>query len=667
MDEASNLGAVSIAAPAGGEMTPEAELSMLRYRVADLERQIEELAQSEARYRTMIRLSSEGIWRVEHDHPIPAHLPIDEQVDLALRWAYLAECNDAMARMYGSDRADSFVGVRLSDVFDPKAESTWAFLRAFFHNGYVIDGIESEEIGVDGNPRWFRKSFFGVVEDGFLVRIWGSQRDITDSRLAARQLRFQTDFLRNVIESIPAMIYVKAVDGRYLLANETTARIYGTDRLMLESDLATTADGPGEPAEIADAAQAALRTGQDMGPAKRRVAGADGRTYWLDGLHRPIAGPAGEPSVLFVGNDVTRNEATEQEMVKIRRAIDYARDAITITDLDGYVAYANPAFEKLTGYSREVFETLGPEAIYVDPSQSQAVRQAIEDVGTFEGEVLLRHRDGRQLFIHQRVDLVDGPDGAPSAMLAVRTDVGERKRLEEQLRQADKMAALGELTAGVAHELNNPVAAISAHAQLLARSPDEGVRKRADGILRMVERASRIGKSLLTFSRSSVPDLRHHRLNDIVRESLLLCEARIRHAGIEAKVDLASGPLIVFVDESQIEQIVVNLLNNAAYSMRETPGAVLSVRTWEEGGMGHVSVADSGEGIPEDIQARVFEPFFTTKPAGEGTGLGLSICHGLAVANRGVLQFRSEKDQGAVFTLTLPLTQGESLTAGEGI
>lgn len=631
----------------------------MRARVRELEAQVESLQNSESRYISLLQQGKEGIWRIGEIPPISMRLPIEQQVDILLATGVMTECNDAMAEMYGATSVSQILGKSVQDLLDPHSPRTRPFLRAFISNGYSLNDVESEERDLAGNQKWFLNSLVGVIENECLVGAWGSQRDITDSHRAARQYRFQQSFLRNVIDSLPSPVFVKDDTGKYILANQALGQLYGTDVATLEGhfdeDFREAEESKGY--RILD--REVLESGKDLGPYLLRMEAADGEFYLYETTKRRIPGyEPGEWYVLGVCNDVTEREKTEQERRKIRQAIDFASDAITITDLEGSVTYVNPAFERLTGYSFDELRLVGGlKDLYADESEFFAVSQAIDTGGTFEGEVTLRHHDGTPIVVHQRIDLIRSPDGEPISILGLRTDVGEKKRMEGQLRQTEKMAALGELVAGVAHELNNPLATISAHAQLLQRSADPGVSKRAEGILRMVDRASRIGKSLLTFARNTRPDPRRQSLNEIVRESLDLCRSKLRQEGVHVEVDLNEGDPRVFVDDSQIEQIVVNLINNASYAMKDVAERFLEVRTSQDVESVILTIADRGMGIPTKIQGRVFEPFFTTKPMGEGTGLGLSICHGLAEANQGTLHFHARQGGGTVFTLSLPLSK----------
>jgi PAS domain S-box-containing protein len=632
-------------------------LEALQARISELELRVHTLTETEKRYRMLIERSTEGIWRCECRVPIPRDLPVEEQVAMALQTVHIAECNDAMARMYGYVRARDLLGLSLGDLLDPQKPKSRAFLQAFLENRLELHDVESEELGADGKPRWFLNSFVGIVEHGCMVRAWGSQRDVTAHKLAEREIDFQKQFLRNVIESIPSVVFVKDEEGRYVLGNAATARLYGTDVHTLEGKFDIDFRAASESEEFLTVDRKVLETNEDVGPYEMRLEGADGKEYWFEATKHPI--PSAQPGqrlVLGVCTDITERKASEIELLKIRHALDSAGDAITITDLQGTTSYANPAFRRLLGYGAEDLNAAGGStALYLDEETRELVTRTVNEQLFFEGEMSLRHRDGTSRLVSQRIDVIVSSDGTRVGILGVRTDIGERKRLESQLRQTEKLAALGELVAGVAHEINNPLAAISVNAQILKRFEDAGVQKRSEAILRMVDRATKIGKSLLAFARETQHRQRCQPLNEVLRTAIELCEPSVRQAGVSFVIELCEPDPLVYVDESQVEQIVLNLVSNALHAMRESADRELTIRTYLERDWAVVSIGDRGPGIPPSHQERVFEPFFTTKPVGEGTGLGLSICHGLAEAHRGSLTFETRAGEGTTFHLRLPL------------
>jgi len=260
------------------------------------------------------------------------------------------------------------------------------------------------------------------------------------------------------------------------------------------------------------------------------------------------------------------------------------------------------------------------------------------------------------------VNPLTGVEGERLGIIGVATDVTERSWLQKRVVQQEKLAALGQLITGIAHETNNPLAAISGMAQLLEAHPDEAVRADAAAIRRMADRASRVVRSMLTFARGSEDEARQpYTLRAVVEEVLEISEYRLRKAEIQLDLRFASDDVepIVWVNPSQIGQVVLKLLGNAEFTLRTVPTGSrrVMIETGREGKRAFLRVSDNGPGMPAHLQTRIFDPFFTTKEPGEGTGLGLSICHGIATAHQGTLEVASEPGRGAAFTLRLPVAK----------
>ena len=229
----------------------------------------------------------------------------------------------------------------------------------------------------------------------------------------------------------------------------------------------------------------------------------------------------------------------------------------------------------------------------------------------------------------------------------------------EQLLQSEKVATMGSLLAGVAHELNNPLAVLSGQAQLLhGQGQDPDVVRRAAKISEAADRCVRIVRNFLALARQRPPERSHTSLKQVALGALELLAYELRTENIEVVVDLADDLPVLWADPHQLHQVVVNLVTNAHHAMRRQPGARrVTVRAWldRERGRVRLEVSDTGPGIPAEIQARIFEAFFTTKPPGEGTGLGLSLCRSIIDEHGGSLTVRSEVGAGTAFFVDLPL------------
>jgi hypothetical protein len=236
-------------------------------------------------------------------------------------------------------------------------------------------------------------------------------------------------------------------------------------------------------------------------------------------------------------------------------------------------------------------------------------------------------------------------------------DITEREELERKLVQADKLSSIGLLAAGVAHEVNTPLAVISTYAQMLAKqvAGDEQKSKLLDKIARQTFRASEIVNSLLNFSRTSSTAFEDIDLNRVLRETLTLLEHQFQKSSINVESDLETDLPLIRGNAGKLQQVFLNLFINARDAMES--GGTLRVTTKPDAVGVQVEVSDSGPGIPRENLARIFDPFFTTKGARKGTGLGLSVSYGIVEEHGGVIEVESKAGEGTVFRLEFPAVQ----------
>jgi signal transduction histidine kinase/CheY-like chemotaxis protein len=238
-------------------------------------------------------------------------------------------------------------------------------------------------------------------------------------------------------------------------------------------------------------------------------------------------------------------------------------------------------------------------------------------------------------------------------------EIADRKRTEETLRQTEKLAAMGAVLAGVAHELSNPLSVVTGQTLLLRGAVGSGpLAGRAEKIVRAAERCARIVRNFLALTRQHPPERREVRLNQVLQEAVDWLEYSLRVDSVEVGLDLAPDLPVLWADPYQLQQVVVNLITNAHQAMRERRGPRwLTLTTRQDLGAARVllEVADTGPGIPAELHTRIFEPFFTTKAPGHGTGLGLPLCRRIIEAHGGTIQMESRPGLGAVFRIELPL------------
>jgi len=262
-------------------------------------------------------------------------------------------------------------------------------------------------------------------------------------------------------------------------------------------------------------------------------------------------------------------------------------------------------------------------------------------------------------FLKEERSLIDAVAGQVALIVERREAEEDRARLQDQLRHADRLATIGQLAAGVAHELNEPLSNVLGFAQLAKKCPELPGQARED--IEQIEPACLhardiIGK-LLVFARQTQPQRSPVDLNQVIQDGLTFFAARFTKDGTEVALDLAPGPVTVIADPAQLNQVLVNLVVNALQAM--PGGGQLTVRTRAGEGQVSLVVKDTGEGMSEDVLDKVFVPFFTTKDVGEGTGLGLPVVHGIVTSHGASIKVESNLGQGTRFEILLPLTGGE--------
>jgi C4-dicarboxylate-specific signal transduction histidine kinase len=304
-----------------------------------------------------------------------------------------------------------------------------------------------------------------------------------------------------------------------------------------------------------------------------------------------------------------------------------------------------------------------------DTLSAEDIQSAVRDGGTWRGTVMRTRADGSTFPVSATVVALRDARGTLTHFVSVERDISEERRLREQLIHSERLSAVGQLVAGVAHELNNPLQGVMGNLELMISSEDR-LETRADleEIRVAGERAAKIVRNLLTFARRSARDRSVEDLNEIVRATLAWRATDLRAGEIALDQQYAAELPLIIVNREQIQQVILNLILNAEHAMRSIgTHAVLHVRTGVADESVFVEIADEGPGIPRDASARIFEPFFTTKLVGEGTGLGLSVSLGIAEAHGGSLALMAGQG-GARFALTLPVAAMPSASvAGETV
>ncbi|HWO87893.1 MAG TPA: ATP-binding protein [Gemmatimonadales bacterium] len=327
--------------------------------------------------------------------------------------------------------------------------------------------------------------------------------------------------------------------------------------------------------------------------------------------------------------------------------VDAIRPAICVLDPRGVVRRANRSFATLVGAPVTTLNGR-PWLMLLPPAWAEPVERALASPGVAGAEIKTDRRT--YSVICHRV-----ADGHASVLLI--EDITDTKRLQEQLIQSEKLSAIGQLIAGVAHELNNPLASVLGFADFLTETSQlpPNLSEPVRVIQHEAQRAAGIVRNLLTFARRQDQERRRIEIGPILQRTLALLNNQLIGLKVEPHLVIEPDLPEIVGSPNQLQQVILNIVNNAAQAIASTgrPGTVVvRARPWLDGLA--VDISDNGPGIPEELHSRVFEPFFSTKPEGEGTGLGLSICQGIIKEHNGRITLKSAPGRGATFTIELP-------------
>jgi PAS domain S-box-containing protein len=354
----------------------------------------------------------------------------------------------------------------------------------------------------------------------------------------------------------------------------------------------------------------------------------------------------------------------EQKAAQIERLKDFSENivesmnvGVLAVDFSGAVESWNTQLEGLVGVPRQ--EAVGRKLEDVLPSDLMAeiaARSTDERVSSLY-KFPMRSRDGRNLVVNVSIAPLVGKSGNRIGRLILFDDVTQRMRLEEQVFQNEKLTSLGLLAAGVAHEVNTPLAVISNYIQMLAKQLPVGDPRQQliEKVVKQTFRASEIVNNLLNFSRTGAAEFTEVNLNAVVEEVLTLLAHPFRTAQVQVTKNLQQELPAVLGSNNKLQQVFLNLFLNARDAMPS--GGIVEIRTAAHNGSVEVEIIDSGAGIPRENLNRIFDPFFTTKSSGRGTGLGLSVSYGIVKEHAGKVDVRSTPGKGTSFRLEFPVAR----------
>lgn len=459
----------------------------------------------------------------------------------------------------------------------------------------------------------------------------------------------------------PMAIAVITAPGTISWANPAYFATTGRAAGLLGTDFHEIPESDGTwSAPIREAVDAALLYGtpSTFPGVRARYRDRRGGVY-LDVDVRPLPDPPSGPRrVLLVIRDVTDRVTEHEQSVMFRQAFRSSTNAMQLTDAEGIMVDVNPAYERIYGYSREECIGRKPNLVRSRHTPNAVYERMWHDLldpalGYWTGELLNRDRMGRERPVVLTITSIRSDRGTITHYLGVAVDVSEQRSWERRAAHADKLASIGQLAAGVAHEINTPLANIQLVTESLRRRTQEpATLARLDTMSEQIEAAARIVRGLLDFARREEPNPVPLDLTEVVRGAVEFLRGK-QSADVILEEEYPREPVEILGERGPLTQVVTNLLNNAYDAMHGTGSIRVSVARRNESA--EIEVVDSGPGIPVELLPRVFEPFFTTKPEGEGTGLGLAICHGIVQSHQGAITVRNVPGAGAGFRVTLPL------------
>jgi PAS domain S-box-containing protein len=564
--------------------------------------------------------------------------------------------NRRFAEILGMAPAE-LVGHSLEEyVSEPALNEATQALPRFLEEG-SWSGVVRVRLRRTGEVRYFDCVLQGPGPDGRVEEISALARDVTSQRVSEERFT-------QLFQSLQEGVYFSTPDGKLLDANPALVRMLGYS--SREELLAVSAvEQYANPADRLVLAEAVEKHGSvhEMPLTLRRKDGS--LIHCLDSC----TGTRDEKGVMvrYQGTlvDITQRLIMEkrlhQEQEFARRLIDCFPDAIVVLDRDERYIFVSPRIEELLGFTP--LEFLGqPAGEHAEPGYKPQIKESIGALmsgksSSEELEYRAVHKDGSPRVIRANgAPLVDAAGKIIGVVASIR-DVTRSKQVEEQLLQTEKLAVVGQMIAGVAHELNNPLTAILGVSDLLReRATDDAARRQTELVQQQARRAANIVQSLLTFSRPSAAAQETISLRDLVQRALNLQQDSLRKNKIDVELRAEPADLPpVRGDSGQLLQVFLNLIVNAEQAIRETRDhGLLRVRLGRAANMLSISFEDDGAGVPPELLHKIFDPFFTTKRPGGGAGLGLTICLAIAKEHGGTIEALNAPGGGAVLRVLLP-------------
>lgn len=556
----------------------------------------------------------------------------------------------------------NLIGHRLDEfVLSPSLTDAKRSFADFAQKG-SWEGMVSVRFKRDSALHFFQCWLMPVIEEGEVTSVSGWARDVTSQHVA--EVRFAELF-----ESLREGIFFSTPEGRILDANPALVRMlgYASKEEMMSLNLREVYENPSH-REVLISDMEKRGSIQDRDLVLRRKDGSRIHCLASGFAIRDASGRLVQLQGTLV--DVTERLEIEQRLRReqdfVRRLVANFPDLIAVFDATGHFTYVSRRVEEAVGYPPEALigTSIGTRAHPEDQPRLQEVFRRIisGQVPNAELEYRTTHVDGSwRTFRTSAAPLFDEA-GKITGVVASARDITESKQSERELAQKDKFTAMGQMMAGAAHELNNPLTAILGVSEIIReRATDEASRRHGEVILTQARRAASIVQNILDFARPSAQGMVKLRLDEIIREALLLHRTALTEKNITVQFHPPADMPLITGDKKLLTQIFLNIIINAEQAISSVRGhGLLKISFSRQDARLCVTIADDGPGISSEMIGKIFDPFFSTKRPGGGSGLGLTICHAVTKEHGGSIEVESVPGSGATFQVFFPVGMVEA-------
>jgi PAS domain S-box-containing protein len=537
-------------------------------------------------------------------------------------------------------------------LMHPEDKESASENRAQMLDGRRIEPYEYRIFNKNGDTRWALEKVAFITYQG-KEAVMGITIDTTESK-QAREM-YQT-----IADSSPVGVYI--IQGReFVYTNPAFQKIAGYTGEELKKMQPVLLVHPEDRMTVRLSAIQMLK-GQRAQPYEFRLMTKSGEVRW--GLER-MTSIIYEGKPAAVGNfmDITERKQVEEKLgfaaQEWRTTFDSITDMISIHDKENRILRVNKAVADMLKTTPKELIGKSCHVLMHGTKEPPANCPHLLTLKTGKPASIEIYNPFLEATFHESTSPIFNEKGEVTGTVIVTRDVTNQKRIEEQLMLTDRLASIGELSSGIAHELNNPLTSVIGFSQLLMEGDiPANIREDLGTVYSEAQRAASIVKNLLTFARKHAPVKQLCQINSIIEDVLRLRAYEQRVNNIEIINHMATGLPGIMIDHFQMQQVFLNIIVNAEFAMLEAHRkGKMTITTEKIDDIVRISFADDGPGISEENMKRIFDPFFTTKEVGKGTGLGLSICHGIVTEHGGKIYVKSEKGLGADFIVELPLNR----------